>query len=138
MDELTFYRAWLAAPVILPLVLVPLGWTFPTLPEPLLSIAVYSMLALFFGGLPYALMAALAWRGLRGQPAWRVRIVALLLPIPMLALNRLIPQMRAPWQLVTMVCYGYVGAFLLTELVLRQTGWIRPSTTARAPRLAAR
>ena len=125
MTELAFYRGWLLVPIALPLVLMALGPITPDPPEPWLTIWVYVFLALPFGGLPYVILAMLVWYWLPEQPAWRVRLLALALPLPIIAVNEWFVD--GPSLFVVGMAYGYVGAFLLTEYVLRAVGWVRGS-----------
>ena len=130
MRELTFYRAWLLVPIALPILVIVLGPFTPDLAEPWLTIEVYLFLSLPFGGLPYVILALLVWYWLPDRPAWRVRLVALGLPLPMIVVNESL--VHGPSWFVVGMAYGYVAIFLLTEQGFRTVGWVEGTNEGKS------
>lgn len=126
MTELVFYRGWLLVPIALLLALMALGPVTPHPPEPWLTIWVYVFLSLPFGGMPYGIVAILVWYWLPKQPVWRVRLLALTLPLPIIAVNEWF--VGGPSLFVVGIAYGYVVVFLLNEHVFRAFGGVRETT----------
>ena len=123
MSELMFYRAWLLVPIAVPILLMVLGPITPTPPEPWLTIWVHVFMSLVFGGPAYVILAMVVWYWLPDQPASHVRLVALGMPLPIIAVNELL--VHGPTRFVIGMAYGYVVAFLLTEPAVRAIRWVR-------------
>ena len=133
MKDLTFYRAWLLAPMVVPLPGMLLGVAgVPAPPEPWLGLQLTLTFSLLVGCIVYLPLAAALWQWLPGQPPWRVRLAALLAPLPMLLANAVLPWMGAPAGLVALIAYGYVAACLASDTLGRVLGWIRPAAPTAA------
>jgi hypothetical protein len=83
-------------------------------------------MSLPFGGLPYVILAMLVWYWVPEQPARRVRLLALVLPIPIIVVNESLVE--GPSLFVIAMTYGYVAVFLLIETAFRTVGWVRGDT----------
>ena len=120
MLDIVFYRLWLLAPIGIPALLALLGPVVPTPPEPWLSVWVYVALSFWLGAIPYVPLVILAWKWVAEWPPARVRLLAVVMPLPVLGFNALL--VHAPWQLAVGISYGYVVLFLVTEVALRAAG----------------